>query len=482
MSLIKKALLIYPPTGFYMRDDRCQAPVEGMTAQPARTPLDLAYMAATLEKDGIRCKIKDYPAEHQDWSNLERDLIEFYPDMLVISITTPTMSADLATCEIARKINRDIVVVSKGAHYLAKDEEVLNRYRDLDIIIRGESEFAVAEIATTDDLVSVSGISYRKNGRIVKTPDRPFLDDLDKLPFPARHLLNNNLYLTPDTKEPITLIYSGRGCPYQCVFCAVPSVSGHKIKLRSPESIVQELEECVKKYNIKNFFFRADTFTWDEKWVIEICKLIIERKLQARWGTNSRADTISKERLEWMKRAGCWIIGFGIESGDQKSLDLMKKKTTLEDANTSILLCKEYGIKTYTLFLIGLPWDNRETIKKTIRFARHLDGDYIDINIAYPLPGTEMFEMAKKENLFNETSIHGYDYSKPLIKTRYLSTEELVSMRKWALLSFYFRPHYIIKTIASIRSSKVLINYIRAGLQLLCKTFSAQSNVSDLRE
>jgi len=246
--------------------------------------------------------------------------------------------------------------------------------------------------------------------------------------------------------------------------------------------VKEELEECVKKYNIKNFFFRADTFTWDEKWVIEICKLIIERKLQTRWGTNSRADTISKERLEWMKRAGCWIIGFGIESGDQKSLDLMKKKTTLEDANTSILLCKEYGIKTYTLFLIGLPWDNRETIKKTIKFARHLDGDYIDINIAYPLPGTEMFEMAKKENLFNETNIYGYDYSKPLIKTRYLSTEELVSMRKWALLSFYLRPHYIIKTIASIRSPKVLINYVRAGLQLLCKTFSAQSNVSDLRE
>jgi radical SAM superfamily enzyme YgiQ (UPF0313 family) len=263
MSLIKKALLIYPPTGFYMRDDRCQAPVEGMTAQPARTPLDLAYMAATLEGVGVRCKIKDYPAEHQDWSNLERDLIEFYPDMLVISITTPTMSADLATCEIARKINRDIVVVSKGAHYLAKDEEVLNSYRDLDIIIRGESEFAVAEIATADDLVNVSGISYRRNGRIIKTPDRPFLDDLDKLHFPARHLLNNNLYLTPDTKEPITLIYSGRGCPHQCIFCAVPSVSGHKIKLRSPESIVQELEECVEKYNIRNFFFRADTFTWD---------------------------------------------------------------------------------------------------------------------------------------------------------------------------------------------------------------------------
>ena len=482
MSRIRKVLLIYPPTGFYMRDDRCQAPVEGMTAQPARSPLDLAYMAATLENVGVKCMIKDYPAEHQNWSNLEKDLVGFNPDMLVISITTPTMEADMATCEIAKRFRKDIVVVSKGAHYLAKDEEVLNSYRDLDIIVRGESEFTVAEIATADDLANVSGISYRKNGRIMKTNDRPFLDDLDKLPFPARYLLNNNLYLTPDTKEPITLIYSGRGCPHQCIFCAVPSVSGHKIKLRSPESIAQELEECVKKYNIKNFFFRADTFTWDENWVIKICKLIIDKKLCIRWGTNSRVDTISKKRLEWMEKAGCWIIGFGIESGNQQSLDLMKKKAKLEDAYRSISLCKKHGIKTYTLFLIGLPWDNRKTIKETIKFAKNLDGDYIDINIAYPLPGTEMFEMAKKENLFDEKQMHGYDYSRPLIKTRYLSTEELVNIRRWALLSFYLRPRYIIKTISSIRSPMVLFNYIRAGLLLLYKTFGAQSNVVDCRE
>lgn len=479
---IKKAFLIYPPTGIYMRDDRCQAPVKGLTAQPMRTPLDLAYMAASLENAGVECRIKDYPAEGNGWPGLERDLKEFDPDMLVISITTPTMVSDMAVCAMAKKFKKGILVVSKGAHYLIKDEEVLSRYLDLDVIIRGESEFTVAELVLKDRLGDVPGITYRENGVITKTADRQFLDDLDKLPLPARHLLNNNLYLTPDTREPLTLIYTGRGCPHQCVFCAVPPVSGHKIKLRSAEKIVAEIEDCVKKYNIKNFFFRADTFTWDEEWVVKICKLIIDKGLRIRWGTNSRVDTINENRLQWMKKAGCWIIGFGIESGNQESLDLMKKKARVEDALKAIALCKKHGIKTYALFLVGLPWDSRKTIKDTVRFMRALDIDYIDINIAYPLPGTELFDLGKREGLFDENDIHGSDYSRPIIRTRHLSTQELIKMRRWAILSFYFRPRYLAKTITNIKSPKVLLSYLRAGLALIPNLFSSKSNVEDFRE
>lgn len=474
---IERAFLIYPPTGLYMRDDRCQAPVNGMTAQPMRAPLDLAYMAASLESVGVECKIKDYPAERQGWLNFEEDLPNFKPGMLIISVTTPTLLEDLMAANVAKKVLKDVLVVSKGAHYLTKDEEVLYKFGDLDVIIRGESEITIAELAKTDNFTKVLGITYRENNNIFKTPDRPLLEDLDKLPFPARHLLNNNLYLTPDTKEPIAFIYTGRGCPHQCIFCAVPSVSGNRIKLRSPRNIVIEIEECVKKYNIRNFFFRADTFTWDENWVIEICQLIIEKKLCIRWGTNSRVDTINENRLKWMKKAGCWIIGFGIESGNQASLKLMKKKIKLEDANNAILLCKRHKIRTYTLFMIGFPWDNKETIKDTFKFSRRLNSDYIDINIAYPLPGTELFELAKAENLFNEKDIYGCDYAKPLIKTRYLTTEQLISLRRRGILFFYLRPRYIIRLFLSIKSFKVLFNYMSAGLQLIPKLFYQKSSI-----
>jgi radical SAM superfamily enzyme YgiQ (UPF0313 family) len=197
--------------------------------------------------------------------------------------------------------------------------------------------------------------------------------------------------------------------------------------------------------------------------------LIVEKKLSIRWGTNSRVDTICAERLEWMKKAGCWIVGFGVESGSQEMLDKMKKRTTIEDARRAVRLCRQYGIKTYLLFMIGLPWDSRETVEETIRFARELDGDFIDFNIAYPLPGTEFHAIAVANRLFDESRLQGHDYSKPLVRTFSLSTEELVRFRSKALRSFYLRPRYLIRTIFSINSFAEMINYAKAGVRVLLR-------------
>jgi len=461
----------------YMRDDRCQAPVNGLAAQPMRAPLDLAYMAATLEAVKVECKIKDYPSEKQDWGYFQQDLRRYNPDMLVISITTPTLNADMMAAAYAKRFRKDILVVTKGAHNSAKDEEVLAAYPDLDVVIRGESEFAVAEIAAADSFDTVLGITLRRDGKIVRTPPRPFLEDLDALPNPARHLLNNRLYRTPDTGEPLTLIDTARGCPYQCIFCAVPLVSGNAIRRRSPQSIVNEIEECVRVYGIRNFFFRADTFTFDEEWVIQLCQLIIGRKLSIRWGTNSRATSMNEARAAWMKKAGCWILGFGIESGSQTSLDRMKKKADLRDAQNAVSLCRKYGIKVYMLFLIGLPWETEESIRETIAFAKTLDGDFLDINIAYPIPGTGLYELSKKEGLFTEARLHGFDYARPLTKTAYLSTRDLVRLRRAGLASFYLRPRYGMRIFSSVKSFGELLRYLGAGFALLPKIFAARSNV-----
>jgi len=452
-----------------MRDDRCQAPTEGMTAQPHRAPMDLAYMAASLEKVGVECRIKDYPSEKQDWQDLIKDIKVFNPDMLVISIITPTIKEDLKACKLAKEIRKDILTVSKGAHYMKNDEEVLQEWPDLDIVIRGECEFAVSDLLLKDNFSDVPGITFRENGKVLRTKDRPLLESLDLLPFPSRHLLNNNLYITPDTREPIAFIHVGRGCPHKCIFCAVPAVSGYKLKIRSPESVLEEIKECVIKYGIKVFFFRSDTFTMDKKWVIKLCDLIIKEELKIRWGTNSRVDTIDEERLEWMKKAGCWIVGFGVESGNQGMLDKMKKGTTIEQTNKAVKLCKEYRIKTYLLFVLGLPWETRETAMDTIEFAKKLDGDFVDFNIAYPLPGTEYFEMAKDSALCDLSNLSGFDYANPLVWSFHLSTEELIELRKKALKSFYFRPQYIVRTLLGIRSVKVFNSYFYSGLRLLYK-------------
>jgi radical SAM superfamily enzyme YgiQ (UPF0313 family) len=466
---IQKVFLIYPPTGVYMRDDRCQAPVEGMTAQPNRAPLDLAYMAAMLEALGIVCKIGDYAASKASWEELEQEIKNFAPDLLLVSVTTPTLIHDLAACRIARKVSPATLTVAKGAHFTAKDDEVLLSHPELDLVIRGESEHAIADIAEGKDFSTILGLAYRKDGQVLRNADRPYIEveDLDKLPFPARHLMNNRLYLAPDTGEPITMINTGRGCPHQCIYCAVTIASGYKLKVRSPKNIVDEIQECVDRHGIRNFFFRADTFTWDEKWVVDLCQMILDRGLKIRWGCNSRVDTISDKRLEWMKKAGCWIVGFGIESGNQEMLIKMKKRATLEQAENAVALCKKYGVKTYGLFLIGLPWETLETVNQTIRFAKKLGPSFLDFNIAYPLPGTEYYRIAKEMGLFDDKDLSKGDYARPIVRTLSLSTSQLIALRKKALLGFYLRPSYIFHTLKGIRSPRIFFNYVKSGLRLI---------------
>ncbi|MGH9158422.1 MAG: B12-binding domain-containing radical SAM protein, partial [Vicinamibacteraceae bacterium] len=335
--------------------------------------------------------------------------------------------------------------------------------------VRGESEHTLTEIATNGSWAQVLGISYRVNGALVRTPDRPFIDvqDLDALPFPARHLLTNELYVAPDTGEPITMVETGRGCPHRCIYCAVTVASGYRLKVRSPENIANELQECVTRHGIRNFFFRADTFTWNEKWVVELCQKILDRRLDIRWGCNGRVDTISETRAQWMKKAGCWIVGFGIESGNQEMLDRMKKRAKLADAERAIALCKQHGLKTYGLFLIGLPWETRETVEQTIAFAKKLDPTFLDFNIAYPLPGTEYYRVAKEMQLFDEADLPRGDYARPIVRTMSLSTDELIALRRKALLSFYLRPSHVVETLRGVDSPRVLFNYVKSGVRLL---------------
>jgi len=466
---VRKVFLIYGPTGLYMRDDRCQAPVEGMTAQPNRAPLDLAYMAAMLEREGAACRIRDYAAEGLSWKDFEKDLLLFGPDLLVVSVTTPTFERDLEACRIAKGLIPDITTVAKGAHFSPKDEEVFLSHREMDLAIRGESEHAIVEIASGRSYRDILGLTYRQGDGLKRNARRPYIEteDLDRLPFPARHLIRNELYTAPDTGEPITLINVGRGCPHRCIFCAVSIASGFKLKVRSPANVADELEECVKRHGIRNFFFRADTFTWNEDWTVEVCREILRRDLKIRWGTNSRVDTISPRRLEWMKKAGCWIIGFGIESGNDESLKLMKKRATCADARRAVYLTKRHGIKTYGLFIVGLPWETRAMVEDTARFMRELDPDFADVNIAYPLPGTEYYRMALEQGLFREEDFGKGDYSKAVVRTSSLSSGDLVRLRRKAILAFYLRPSYIWRTLAGIRSFGVFRNYIYHGLKLL---------------
>lgn len=469
-SKIQRILLINPPSGLYRRDDRCQSRVEEQTVRIIFPPIDLAYLAAVAEQYNVECRISDYPAENKGWDAFIYDLKKFSPQLLILDITAATLERDLRACRIAKELNPAIITAAKGEYLSVLGEEVLKKFKELDLIFLGEAEPTLAHILSAGLDETTKGIIWRKtDGNIIVSQEQPLVENLDALPFPARHLLNNELYRSPETNNKLTVVHANRGCPEKCIFCPAGRLSDFKLRLRSPQNVVAELSECVHKFGISEFLLHGDTFTMRKSWVIELCQRIVEANLNIRWGCNSRVDTMDDERAEWLKRAGCWVVAFGVESGSQLLLDKMKKATRVEQAIKAVEICKRHGLRTHAFFVIGLPWETRETLKETLNLARKLNTDFFDINIAYPLPGTEFYEIALKDNLIiSPQALSTGSYGQAAVRSYELSAEELTRWRKSALLKLYFRPQYIIKTlITAAASPRILFNYLRSAMYRL---------------
>ncbi len=462
-----KAYLIVPPTGKYIREERCQTPIDQLHTVALRPPMDLLYMAASLEQVGVECQIKDYPAQDLSWEDLKNDLLEFQPNALILSITTPSLDEDMKAATLAKEIDAAIITISKGAHFLHLDQTALQQYPQLDLVMRGEYEETIKELAAGTNWSEISGITYRNGAEIIRNTNRGYIQDIDTIPFPARHLIDNALYVRPDTGELQTTIVTSRGCPFPCIFCLAPAVSGAKSRNRSPQNVVVELRDCIDHHGIRNFLFRSDLFTANKKWVLDLCKTIQQEKLGITWSCNSRVDTVNEEMLREMKAAGCWLVSFGVESGDPGMLEKMRKQVKFENIEPAVRLCRRVGIKSSVYFLIGLPWENRETFENTKRFAVRLNPDFIEYFYSYPFYGTEFYAEAVKERLLQDGELPKEAYNLPAIATKYLSKEELMPLRREALRAFYLRPGYILKTLARTRSPKMLKNYIIYGLRQL---------------
>ena len=451
---MKKVLLINPPSGLYRRDDRCQSRVEEQTVNIIFPPMDLATLAAMARKTGAEPRIADFPATGQGWEHLENLLDSFVPDIVLISTTSATVSDDLQVGKSAKKVNPECLVISKGEYLSHFGIKALQAHPSLDVILLGEPEIAFEEIVKGIQLDNIPGIVFRKklgmDEDFVQTGERRLIEDLDQIPFPARDILDNSLYRSPESGNPLTVINANRGCPAHCIFCPAGKISGYKLRFRSPENIVEEVKECVEQFGIREFLFNGDTFTMHKSWLLKLCRLIRETNYQIRWGCNSRVDTFDLERAKAIKSAGCWVVAFGIESGVQEMLDKMKKKTRLDQAVKAVETAKKAGLLTHAFYVIGLPWETRETLKQSLEFAKILDTDFFDFNIAYPLPGTEYYDIAKKEGLFEESRLSEGSYGQAAIRSYEVSSDELTSWRKKALISMYLRPGYVFRTLLRV--------------------------------
>lgn len=461
----KRILLIYPPSPVLNREDRCQQPTKELIVIPPLPPADLMYLAAVAEKAGFEAKICDY----SQGGDYEADLKDFQPDYLVVNIATPTLEHDLDAVKKAKEICPNIITVAKGAAFLTLAEKIVGEHNELDFGILGEAEDTLKDILENKSKNDISGIYYKENGEVKFTGKRPFIEDLDSLPFPARHLVDNNIYRRPDNNKVQATIKVSRGCPFHCFFCLATPVSGAKVRRRSPENIVAEIRECVEKYNIKNFLFWSDIFNIDKDWTMKLCQAIIDSGLKITWSANTREDTADYEMAKMMYKSGCRLVSIGVESGSQYMLEKMGKKITLNDVRRTVKVFKKAKIRIYNYFVIGLPWETEETVEETIKFAIELNSDFISFYTATPLPGSRFYDYASEHNLFDKETSFENAYYYPAVNTHNLTRERVFELHKSAIKRFYLRPLYIAKMLLRIRSFEEIKNYFIAGMNVLLR-------------
>lgn len=431
-------------------------------------PLGLCSIASVLEKEGHDVNILD--GQFID----ESEILKKSLNSDIVCMGGPAMAYPkiVSLAEKIKQQNRDIKVIVGGNHMTAVPTLAI-KSRFIDFGVVGEAEITMAElvkaIESDKPTKKIKGIAYTKGEKIMMTKQRELIKDLDELPMPARHLLPPLHLYKPNAQNykrlPSTSMISSRGCTFNCSFCD-HSLFGRTFRSHSPERVVEEMEMLKEKYRINEVWFVDDTFTLNKKRVLEICRLIKEKKLDMSWNCLSRVDTIDKSLLKSMKESGCWLINYGIDSGNQKVLCDVNKRATLQQAKNAIQWTKEANMESKGFFIIGLPTDTEETIDDTIEFAKELPLDHALFTIFVPLPNTQIYKevYAAKEC---EEDWSKFNLMTPVHKHPNLSDEFLKKSIKRAYQEFYFRPSYIGKQILKTRSISDFKRKIQGFLSLI---------------
>jgi radical SAM superfamily enzyme YgiQ (UPF0313 family) len=460
-----KVLLLNPPTlentGF-IREGRCTQEMGVWTT--IWPPLSLAQTASLLRKTGIGVKLHDCGVEGIGLEKLEEITKDYAPDIVVLSVATPTIESDLKVVTRIKKIRPEVLTCIFGTHPTVLPDECFALSPELDVVIRGEPEISLEDLVSTISrsapLSEVKGITFRSGDRVIHNPPRPFLEDLDALGPPAWDLVDKDKYRLPFTGEKFLLFAPSRGCPYLCTFCTASVYYGKKVRKRSPKKVVDELEWVISEHGVRNFLAWSETFTVNRQYVLDIAGELISRNLDIRWVCNSRVDTVDRELLDTLRRAGCWMMSYGIESASQGILDRAGKKTTPQQAERAVEMARDARLEVTGHFILGLPGETKESIKDTIKFARDLDLDFAQFYCAVPFPGSQLFAEAQKNKWINTNDWARFEQHSSALNTKNLKAEEVMAFRREAYRRFYLRPQVIFRTLKRIKSLRELKNFI----------------------
>ncbi len=463
-----KVHLINPPAvdgADIVREGRCMQRAGAWTAVWA--PISLATIAAVLEPEGIECRLSDCIIEKTDLQTLCERARGFGADLVVMNTATPSIDSDLET---VRRLKEDLphaVFLAIGIHVTALSEETLAACPELDAVVRGEPEITVRDaalaISRNEDIAGVPGLSVRRGDNTRHGPEREPAD-LDLLPPPAWHLVRTDLYRMPFSGDPFLLVGTSRGCPFHCRFCADPVYYGHALRLKSPERIVSEMEDIRERYGIRDFLFWSESFTLKREWTVRVLEAIKRARGGFRIVCNSRTDHVDPELLSLMHDAGIWMVGYGVESGSQRVLELMDKKTTVEKNRQAIVWTKEAGIQATAHMVIGYPGETAQTIEETIDFACSLPLDYAQFYCAAPFPGSPLYKEATEKGWLRNEPWSRFEQNYCVIDTPELSANEVEQWRRQAYRRFYTSPARVWRVLTKEVGWKRLPRFARMML------------------
>jgi len=459
-----RVLLIQPPPRHAARED---------IVVP---PLGIAYLASVLENKKHKVHIIDAFAEGLDITALEERIKKFSPDIVGITGMTPVIDNALRVVKASRKYAKYIVI--GGPHISAARNKIFNQCSDIDYAIQGEGEISfplfLDALESGGDVSRVPGLIARD----FENRPAPFIDGLDAVPFPARHLLPNERYRYILSKGRVTTMFTSRGCPYQCVFCD-KAVFGSRWRERSASNVLDEIEVANKEYGINALIIYDDLFTLKKERVTQICQGIIEKRIKIEWKCEGRVNIVDEETLKLMKEAGCSMIAYGVESGNQKGLDYLNKGTKIEQIRRAFALTAKAGIKPMAYFVLGIPVETYEDELKTIDFAKQIRPAYAQFSVLSPTPGTKLYDDAIRMGWYREVDAQNpmdKDIKRPAIINENWDEEKLNRILREAHRRFYLSPSYIWERFKEVKSLKELFRKMMAGMRLV-KWYIGKRNI-----
>lgn len=440
-------------------------------------PLGLGYIASYLQKYG-KHDVQMFEPEAQGLSSADilQIITSFKPDIVGLTCSTPNFHRAIDLARLVRKHSKAKTVLG-GVHASALPDFIMQHYSDLiDCVVVGEGEVTMFELVAAfeseQEVDKVNGIVFNKNDKIITTPPRALIDNLDILPFPARDLIPQSLFhpnLHNARHKRCFSILTSRGCPYNCSFCASRIVSGKKYRTHSPEYVLEEMTLLKQKYNAQQLLITDDTFTIDHERLEKICRGMIDGKLNLEWFCFSQVNVVNREILKMMKKAGCYSIGFGIESADPETLKKMGKPIKPEHAIETVKLANELGLKTQAFYVLGMYGETEQQMKRTIEFANKVDSTLAFFNMLVPYPGTKDFN-----DFFANTPLNNINWSdfvaigeSCVLKNSTVPAKQIEQLIASANKDYYFRIQKLLSLFATIRTWHEFTNYAKGGISLI---------------